>query len=181
MIFVMNKKIEEIQDKFIQQIMANMKSYGFPSTIGHVLAVIYYENKPLSLDELSERTGMSKTRMSQVVREMVHLNIAEKVFVKGTRKDYYRVEEDYYRTFISLFTSNWKAVAMRNTRADRSIYKDLQALQSSDDLSEEERQLVDMYIEDTKQSMAYFDWVNRLVDFFESEEVFKYVPKKEIK
>ncbi len=57
--------------------------------------------KPMTLNELSEATGMSKTRMSQVVREMTDANLAEKVFEKGVRKDLYDVERDYYQTFIS--------------------------------------------------------------------------------
>ena len=78
-----------------------------------MLGIIYMNRKPMTLNELSEATGMSKTRMSQVVREMTDANLAEKVFEKGVRKDLYDVERDYYQTFISLFTANWTTVSSR--------------------------------------------------------------------
>lgn len=59
-----------------------MRTFGVSETIGRVLGVIYMNREPMTLDQLSEATGMSKMRMSQVVREMIELNIAEKVFKK---------------------------------------------------------------------------------------------------
>ena len=79
----------------------------------------------MTLDELSEATGMGKTRMSQVVREMVDLNIAEKVFEKGIRKDLYNVEQDYYQTFISLFTSNWQKTIKKNRTFEKKLSVEL--------------------------------------------------------
>ncbi|WP_222430681.1 GbsR/MarR family transcriptional regulator, partial [Bacillus paralicheniformis] len=100
------KAIKQAEEHFIEKIAENMNTYGISSTVGRVLGIIYMNRKPMTLNELSEETGMSKTRMSQVVREMLDLNIAEKVFEKGVRKDLYDVEQDYYQTFISLFTAN---------------------------------------------------------------------------
>ncbi len=100
-----------------------MNTYGISSTVGRVLGIIYMNRKPMTLNELSEETGMSKTRMSQVVREMLDLNIAEKVFEKGVRKDLYDVEQDYYQTFISLFTANWSKVVKKNRMIGKKIRK----------------------------------------------------------
>ena len=108
------KKIEQMEEQFVEKIADNMHTYGVSTTVGRVLGIIYMNRKPMTLDELSVATGMSKTRMSQVVREMLDFNIAEKVFEKGVRKDLYNVERDYYQTFISLFTSNWRKVINKN-------------------------------------------------------------------
>lgn len=171
------EKLEIVQNRIIKQISENMKSYGFPGTIGHVIAIIHYEDRPMNLDELAEKTGMSKTRMSQVLREMVNLNIAEKVFIRGSRKDTYRVEKDYYQTFLSLFTRNWQDVVIRNQRIDEEILQDIQSIFNDEEASEEEIRLAKAYYEDTKMSQEFFDWVDRLVAFFQSNEIFKHVPK----
>ncbi|WP_416148798.1 GbsR/MarR family transcriptional regulator [Salipaludibacillus sp. HK11] len=173
------EKLEAVDHKIIEQIAENMKSYGFPGTIGRVIAFIYFEGKPLDLDTLAEKTGMSKTRMSQVVREMVHLNIAEKTFVKGSRKDYYTVERDYYQIFISLFTSNWKEVITKNRNIERKIQKNLQEILADDEASDSLKEETKIYMENSERSLDYFDWINRLVDFLESQEIFKHVPKAE--
>lgn len=109
------EKLDQLKEEVYNQIAENMNSYGFPSTIGLVMGIIYYERKPMTLEQLSERTGMSKTRMSQAVRQLIQLNLARKVFGQGTRKDLYTIEQDYYLTFLNLFTQNWRAnVTHRN-------------------------------------------------------------------
>lgn len=168
-------KLEEIQENIIQQITGNMKYYGKQDTLGYVMAIVFYGDSPISLDELSEKTQMSKTRMSQVMREMTKLNIAEKVIVKGSRKDYYKVESDYYKIFISLITSNLRELTYRNKMMDQRIANDLREIVGEDDVSEEESQVAQAYLHDTEESMKYFKWIDHLIDFFESGEVFKYV------
>ncbi|MGJ9382084.1 GbsR/MarR family transcriptional regulator [Salipaludibacillus sp. CF4.18] len=171
------EKLESVNNRIIEQIAENMKSYGFPGTIGRVIAFIYFEGKALDLETLSEKTGMSKTRMSQVLREMVRLNIAEKTFVKGSRKDYYTVERDYYQIFISLFTSNWKEVITKNKNIERKIQQDLQEILKDDQASDSLKEETKTYMKNSDLSLEYFDWISRLVDFLESQEIFKHVPK----
>lgn len=168
-------KLEEIQQNIVQQITGNMKYYGQQDTLGYVMAIVYYGKSPASLDYLSEKTKMSKTRMSQVMREMTKLNIAEKVIVKGSRKDYYKVESDYYKIFISLITSNLRELTTRNKGIDRGIVDDVSDILADDQVSADEAAIAQTYLHDTKESMAYFKWIERLIDFFESGDVFKYV------
>ncbi|MBY0122263.1 GbsR/MarR family transcriptional regulator [Bacillus sp. S/N-304-OC-R1] len=170
-------KIKHIEDQFIEKIAENMHSYGISSTVGRVLGIIYMNRKPMTLDELSEATGMSKTRMSQVVREMVDLNIAEKVFEKGVRKDLYNVEQDYYQTFISLFTSNWRKAINKNKVFEKKLSAELGRILDHDEINEETEQNLNELLKETKVWLDYYDWLSRLVEFFDSGEVFKHVPK----
>ncbi|MBM7540051.1 GbsR/MarR family transcriptional regulator [Amphibacillus cookii] len=171
------EQLEQIKHRVSEQIAENMKSYGFPGTIGRVIAAIYYEGRALDLDELAERTSMSKTRMSQVLREMVHYNIAEKAFVRGSRKDHYTVEEDYYQTFISLFTSNWRDVITRNRKIESRIMHELKEIINDPTATEEIKEKAQLYIADSKASMAYYNWIEKLVELFESQQIFDIVPK----
>lgn len=175
-----DQQLNKINNRISEQISENMNSYGFPRSMGHIIASIYYEQKPMGLNELAESTGMSKTRMSQLLRQMVQLNIAEKVFVKGSRRDIYTVEENYYQTFISLFTSNWREVVTRNRRIDQSILREIEDIQQNTTLNNEQQKKVDHHLQDAKESIEFFDWVNRLIELFESQEIFKHVPKKNI-
>ncbi len=168
----------QIEDKFIENIADNMRMYGISTTVGRVLGIIYINRNPMTLDELSEATGMSKTRMSQVVREMVDHNIAEKVFEKGVRKDIYNVEQDYYQTFISLFTSGWQRVIKRNRLVGKKLSAELANLLENETINEETEAKINDLLNETKEWLNYYDWLNRLVEFFDSGEVFNYVPKE---
>ncbi|ATH93229.1 MarR family transcriptional regulator [Bacillus glycinifermentans] len=169
--------VEQAKEHFIEKIAENMNTYGISSTVGRVLGIIYMNRKPLTLNELSDATGMSKTRMSQVVREMLDLNIAEKVFEKGVRKDLYDVEQDYYQTFISLFTANWSKVVKKNRMIGKKIRKELLDALEEDSLSPETEEKINDLLEETKKWLDYCQWLDNLIDFLESEDIFKYVPK----
>ena len=115
--------------------------------------------------------------MSQVVREMVDYNIANKVFEKGVRKDMYTVEQDYYQTFISLFTSSWQKTIQKNKRTGRKVYQELTGLKQSGIADEAVEMKVDKLLEETKKWLDYYEWLERLTEFFDSGEVFNHVPK----
>ncbi|WAA11310.1 GbsR/MarR family transcriptional regulator [Fervidibacillus albus] len=155
----------------------NMRTYGIPPTVGRVLGIMYMNRKPMTLNDLSEATGMSKTRMSQVVREMVDYNIAYKVFEKGVRKDLYSAEQDYFQRFISLFSSSWQKVIKKNKVMGKKIYEELKTIQQEEQLDPDVAEKIAFLLEETEKWLAYYDWLDRLVDFFESEEIFKHVPK----
>ncbi|ADP33888.1 GbsR/MarR family transcriptional regulator [Bacillus atrophaeus] len=168
--------IEQAEDHLIDRIAENMHTFGMPSTVGRILGIIYMNRKPMTLNELSEETGMSKTRMSQVVREMLDVNIAEKVFEKGVRKDLYDVEQDYYQTFITLFSANWSKVVSKNKMMHKKLNRELlTALEG--DLSPEAEVKINELLKELKEWLDYYNWISRLIEFFESEEVFKHVPK----
>lgn len=171
-------QIEKIQSRMVELSADTMKYYGLSATIGRVLGIAHIEKKPMTLDELAEKAGMSKTRMSQVVRDMQDLNIAEKIFQKGTRKDLIDTEQDPYQTFISLFTSNWRKAVMKNRKIEHKILGDLQILLEDDTVDEDTRHTINEMIEDTKDSLAFYDWLNRFVDFVEGYDILEYVPKK---
>ncbi len=166
-----------IEEQFVEKIADNMHTYGISGTVGRVLGIIYMNRKPMTLNELSEETGMSKTRMSQVVREMVDLNIAEKVFEKGVRKDLYNVEQDYYQTFVSLFTSNWRKAIQKNKLFEKKIFAELKAMQEKETLTEEMEQKINELLKETKEWHDYYQWLAQLIEFFDSGEVFNHIPK----
>lgn len=166
-----------VEDQFIEKIADNMHTYGVSTTVGRVLGIIYMNRKAMTLDELSRATGMSKTRMSQVVREMVDLNIAEKVFEIGVRKDLYSVEQDYYQTFISLFTSNWRKTIQKNKMFEKRISAEIQVVRENGPIDEEMEQKINDLLKETKEWLDYYQWLSNLVEFFESGEIFKHVPK----
>ncbi|OOP65986.1 MarR family transcriptional regulator, partial [Heyndrickxia oleronia] len=169
--------IDQAKEQYIEKIADNMKTYGVSPTVGRILGIIYMNRKPMTLDELSTATGMSKTRMSQVVREMLDINIAEKVFEKGVRKDIYDVETDYYETLISIFNSNWRKTINRNKIFEKKLTRELLMLKDNEELSQEAEDQINELLKEMKIWSDYYQWLTRLVDFFESGEIFEHVPK----
>ncbi|KAB7705538.1 GbsR/MarR family transcriptional regulator [Bacillus aerolatus] len=171
-------EINKVKSQFVEKIADNMQSFGVSTTVGRVLGIIYMNREPMTLDELSEEIGMSKARMSQVVREMIDLNITERVFQKGVRKDLYQVEQDYYQTFVSLFTSNWQKALNKNKYFEQKLKNRLSQIQSQGELTASDEEAVNEILAELKQWTEYYDWIQRLIEFFESGDIFQHVPRK---
>ncbi|KGX90777.1 GbsR/MarR family transcriptional regulator [Pontibacillus marinus] len=175
------EKLDEVHKRIVDQIATNMQLYGVPSTVGRLLGTIYYNKAPMTLDEMTEELGMSKTRMSQAVRELSENNLATKHYEKGVRKDKYSVEQDYYQTFISLFSSNWRRGISMNQTFHRKITHQLNEIIEDPDTDKETRKKAEEYLEESNNFLGFYEWLTRLVEFFETHEIFKHVPKPEDK
>lgn len=169
-------KLELIKSRRIKQFSENMQSYGYPKTLGLVIAVLYYENKPMNLDELAKNTGMSKTRMSQVLRELERIHLVEKIFIKGSRRHTYILERDMYEQFITLKSQKLREIIHRNEKVEERILNDLQDILNDENTSAEIREKANKFYKESLFAVQYFDWMTRLVHFYESKEVFQHVP-----
>ena len=62
---------------------------------GQIYALLFLSEEPLSLDDIGERLGVSKSNISINIRMLEDYNLVRKVWVKGSRKDYYAAERTY--------------------------------------------------------------------------------------
>jgi DNA-binding transcriptional regulator GbsR (MarR family) len=104
--------------------------------------------------------------------------MVEKIWKRGVRKDLYKVEEDWYQPLVDLFTMKWRRGVHMNVQAIQKSLQEMQELRKKDHLSENLAHEIDIDIEKLKNVLDYYDWVDRLIDSFESGEIFKYIPRK---
>jgi len=62
---------------------------------GQIYALLFLSDDPLSLDEISDRLSVSKSNISINIRMLEDYNLVRKVWVKGSRRDYYAAERSY--------------------------------------------------------------------------------------
>lgn len=178
-IVFMNEKeeLERVRERVIETIAKNMNLYGVTDSIGRLYGMLYFHNHPMTLDDMKVELGMSKTSMSTSVRVLQELKMVEKVWKKGSRKDLYQAEEDWYQTFIDFFTIKWRSgIAMNMTTMAKAI-KELEQIISSNEVDEDIRESVRVDIEKLQSALEYYEWLNRLVDSFESGKIFEFIPK----
>jgi len=69
-------------------------SLGLNRTVGQIYGVLYLSERHLSLDEIVGRLGISKGSVSLNIRELERWGAVRKIWVPGTRKDYYEACTD---------------------------------------------------------------------------------------
>lgn len=73
--------------------------------MAQLYAVLYLSGKPLSLDDMVERLKISKGSASVNIRALERYGVVLKIWVKGSRKDYYEAEENISRVIMDRIKS----------------------------------------------------------------------------
>jgi len=97
--------LEKALDRFIEsagKISANM--LGMVNKVGgQIYALLFLSREPLSLDDISEILQVSKGNVSVNIRLLEETKLVKKIWVKGSRRDYYEANRDYPRKFLKGF------------------------------------------------------------------------------
>jgi DNA-binding transcriptional regulator GbsR (MarR family) len=171
------EQLERVRERVIETIANNMNLYGVTDSIGRLYGMLYFHNQPMTLDEMKEELGMSKTSMSTSIRHLLELKMVEKVWKKGIRKDLYQAEEDWYQTFIDFFTIKWRSGVTMNMSAMTKAITELEKIMNDENVGEDVKSEAMVDIEKMKSALEYYDWLNRVVDCFESGKIFEFIPK----
>lgn len=169
-------KYEETIEQFIQVIAKNMSLYGVTPSIGRLYGVLYFSKDPMTLDDMREALEMSKTSMSTGVRALSDMKMVEPSFKKGVRKDLYKSEEDWYKSFTSLFGSRWRHHTETNIEEADETIEELKELQEQTEDGELKEKIIHD-IERLEYAQNYYRWLMKFIHVVESGEIFEYVPK----
>ncbi|MFC2947943.1 GbsR/MarR family transcriptional regulator [Virgibacillus sediminis] len=172
------EKHEETIEKFIQVIAKNMNLYGITPSVGRLYGVLYFADEPMTLDDMREALEMSKTSMSTGVRSLSEMKMVKPTFKKGIRKDLYQSEEDWYKSFTSLFGNRWRQQTEINMEEVEDAMEELHTLmEETDDDQLQEKMQRDL--ERLEYARSYYQWLMKLIRTMESGEIFEYIPKND--
>src|SRR5690625_423887 len=169
---------EQTTERFIQGIAKNMTLYGITPSIGRLYGTLYFSDDPMTLDDMTEALKMSKTSMSTGIRALEEMRMVQSTCRRGVRKDLYKSEEDWYKSFTSLFGNRWKVHTRRNIEEAEEAMQILNQLhgETSD---EQLMEKISKDLERLQYAKKYYKWLERFIEVIESGEIFEYVPKEE--
>jgi DNA-binding transcriptional regulator GbsR (MarR family) len=98
-----NAELEKIRDEFAEIAGQLSARLGLSRTVGQLYALLFLSNEPLCLDYMAERLGVSKGSASINIRELEKWGAVRKVWVKGSRKDFYEANPDTLKIVINRF------------------------------------------------------------------------------
>ena len=171
-----NEKHEQARREYIESLAETMEMYGLSPSMGRLYGIMFFHDGPMTLDEMRNLTGMSKTSMSTGVRALSRLQLVHKKWQKGVRKDLYEAQRDQFRSFVDFFAQLWWKEIELNQKALKKTEKNLQSLLEEPSLTPEEREVIQRDLEKLAKARSYYIWLEQLVDSFESGEIFEHVP-----
>ena len=90
----MNLEIEKVRDYFIEIAGDMAGNLGLNAIAGQMYALLYVSNEPVSLDEITDILKVSKENVSVNIRALERWGAVKKVWVKGSRRNFYTANED---------------------------------------------------------------------------------------
>lgn len=172
------EQLKAARGRFISEIAKNIHLYDLSPSTGRLYGTVFFSEEPMTLDEMSEEMGMSKTSMSTGIRSLLEANMVERVWEKGIRKDLYQTEEDWYKSFSTVFIKRWRQATEMNLEAIGETEDQLQNLYE-ETLQDEIKEKVELDLKKLAQSREYYEWLNDVIALFESGEIYNIVPKRE--
>ncbi|RKQ31276.1 GbsR/MarR family transcriptional regulator [Oceanobacillus halophilus] len=120
--------MDSVQDeKITQQIMVEFSKtvelFGLNPLEARLFSYLYLSRKALTLDDMSEALGKSKTSMSTNIRSLLDLNLVTRVWKKGVRKDLYEANSSLFKSFMSFYINKWMDAANHQKEALEEIEK----------------------------------------------------------
>ncbi|WP_308639894.1 GbsR/MarR family transcriptional regulator [Paenibacillus silvisoli] len=173
------RSLQLSRQRVIDSIGKNMDLYGVTLSIGHLYGYMFFRNSPITLDQMSETMGMSKTSMSTGMRTLMDLKMIDKVWGKGSRKDFYEVVPDWHQNFTDFFSIKWRKAVESNMASLQKSLKEIRALRESDPEHEALQSITAIDEQKIVEALQYYRWLQRLIDSFESGDIYEFIPKEE--
>lgn len=95
---MVEERLDRARAVFVDGIGTAAATSGVLSQLqGRIFALLYLEERPLSLDEVAEGLQQSKSNISINIRGLVEWHLVRRVAVAGSRKDHYQAAADFWR------------------------------------------------------------------------------------
>ena len=139
----MNSEIEKVRDYFIEIAGSMARNLGLNSIAGQMYAFLYISSDPVSLDEITDILKVSKGNVSVNIRVLERWGAVKKVWVKGSRRNFYKAKED----ILGIITNCLKeGLTKRTKEIDDGLSRAEEMLQSAGkQLNKEDKKVTHVY------------------------------------
>ncbi len=124
-----------IINNFISDAGNMAQSFGLGRVVGQIYAYLYFSQEPRGLNDMQKDLHISKGSASMCVRQLEAWGAANKVWVKGDRKDYYKANDWFGKVLKNVLNDT---IAKRSSNRDEfyaGIESDLKDMNGSKDFA----------------------------------------------
>ncbi|MGJ5715113.1 choline uptake/conversion transcriptional regulator CudC [Staphylococcus equorum] len=173
--------LEQAKDIVINSIGETMDLYGVNRSVGNLYGTMVFEQSNMTLDEMRYELQMSKPSMSAGVKRLQEFDGVKQEFVRGSRKQHFTAEKDFFTFFGNFFSQKWKREIKLNSEAIYKAESLLNPIIHSETATPEIIEEAQEILEQIEHSKLYYAWLSTLTDALNSGEIFDYFPISENK
>ncbi|GAA0437901.1 transcriptional regulator GbsR [Lentibacillus halophilus] len=174
------EKVDQVENMMINTISETMDLYGVTPSVGRLYGILYFKQRPMTLDEMKDELGMSKPSMSTSIRKLQDINIVKKVWQKGTKKDLFVAEKNFFNYFSRFFGMKWERESIMYLESIQIAQKQLNEVIDNNDDDEALQARARQDYEQLENAKRYYKWMDKLTRLTKSGEIFNYIPIDDI-
>lgn len=125
-----NTDWNSLEDQIIKEFSKTIEQFGLNPLEARLFSYLYLSNKALTLDEMSEGLGKSKTAINTNIRSLKEMQLVDQVWKKGIRKDLYQASSSLYKTFMTFYIKRWMEITRGQKRALEFIQDEVTKFES---------------------------------------------------
>ena len=122
----MNENLIRTQDILLEKLNSLCRDFGLNNVMAQLYTILYFSHKPLSLNDMLERLKISKGSVSVNIRALERYGVVRRIWVKGSRKDYYEAETDIAKVVIDRIRAMSQRRMSEFNEMMESVYKGLE-------------------------------------------------------
>jgi DNA-binding transcriptional regulator GbsR (MarR family) len=96
-----------LTDDVINEFSKTLELFDLSPSDSRLFTILFLNHQPMTLDEMSQTTGKSKTSVNTGIRNLSDLNLVNQVWKKGVRKDLYTTTDDLFQRFMHYYLDKW--------------------------------------------------------------------------
>ncbi|SES69658.1 DNA-binding transcriptional regulator GbsR, MarR family [Oceanobacillus limi] len=104
---MLENNVEQVRNKIVTEFAKTIEMFDLTPLEARLFAYLYLSEKALTLDEMSDALGKSKTSMSNSIRSLYDMNLVTLVWKKGVRKDLYQSNSQLFKLFMTTYINKW--------------------------------------------------------------------------
>jgi DNA-binding transcriptional regulator GbsR (MarR family) len=83
-------------ERFVLQWGDMGSEWGVNRSVSQIHALLYLSERPLTAEEIAEPLGLSRSNVSNSIKELLAWNLIRRVPIKGDRRDHFEAETDLW-------------------------------------------------------------------------------------
>lgn len=168
-------QLETAKDIVINSIAETMDLYGINRSVGNLYGIMLFKDS-MTLDEMRQELQMSKPSMSAGVKKLQELDVVKQRFTRGSRKQHFEAEKDFFDFFSNFFTKKWQREYTVNFAAVKEAEAIINSILAAEDVDEATREEAKEIKAHLAHSRVYYHWLENISQAIQSGEIFEHYP-----
>ncbi len=153
----------QARKKMMNALASIMDWYNLTPSASELYAVMFFKNQPMTLEDMKDIMGMSKSNMSYAVRSLIDAKMVLKLDYKSDRRELFQADPDFLSSFKNFLTAKLEKEIAVMTETLEEVMPNLESLCKNKEVPEDLLTIIRHDYQKAHHAKAYYHWLEDFV------------------